>query len=190
MAGEFLPPQLIYQGKTSRCLPCVEFPDEWHITYSINHWSNEDTMKEYVEHILLPYIDGKRKSLNLANDFPALVLFDNFKAQCTTAVLTLLDQNNINVVLIPPNCTDHLQPLDISVNKAVKDKLRGLFQSWYAGEIYSRHKEQKQQESVDLRMSVVKPLSATWMISTFNYIASKPEVIKNGFQRAGIVHQW
>lgn len=41
MAGEFLPPQLIYQGKTSQCLPCVEFPDEWHITYSINHWSNE-----------------------------------------------------------------------------------------------------------------------------------------------------
>ena len=130
MAGEFLPPQLIYQGKTSRCLPCVEFPDEWHITYSINHWSNEDTMKEYVEHILLPYIDGKWKSLNLANDFPASVLFDNFKAQCTTAVLTLLDQNNINVVLIPPNCTDRLQPLDISVNKAVKDKLRELFQSW------------------------------------------------------------
>ena len=132
MAGEFLPPQLIYQGKTSRCLPSVEFPDDWHISYSINHWSNEGTMKEYVEHIPLPYINGKRKSLNLASNFPALVLFDNFKAQCTSGIFTLLDQNSINVVLIPPNCTDHLQPLDISVNKAVKDHLRGQFQSWYA----------------------------------------------------------
>ena len=104
MAGEFLPPQLIYQGKTLRCLPCVKFPDESHVTYSINHWSNEDTMKEYVEYILLPYIDGKWKSLNLADNFSALVLFNNFRAQCTTAVLTLLDLNNINVVLIPPNC--------------------------------------------------------------------------------------
>ena len=147
-------------------------------------------MKEYVEYILVPYIDRKRKSLSLASNFPALVLFDNFKAQCTTAILMLLDQNNINVVLIPPNCTDRLQPLDVSVNKAVKDHLRGLFQSWYAGEIYSRYKEQKQQESVDLRMSVVKPLSATWMISTINYITSKPEIIKNGFQQAGIVHPW
>ena len=190
MAGEFLPPQLIYQGKTSRCLPCVKFPNEWHVTYSINHWSNEDTMKEYVENILVPYIDGKRKSLSLGNNFPALVLFDNFKVQCTTAVLTLLDQNNINVVLIPPNCIDRLQPSDISVNKSVKDHLRGLFQSWYAGEIYSWYKEQKQQESIDLRMSVVKPLSASWMISTINYIASKPEIIKNGFQQAGIVHPW
>ena len=30
MTGEFLPPQLIiYQGKTSRCLPSVKFPDEY-----------------------------------------------------------------------------------------------------------------------------------------------------------------
>ena len=106
-------------------------------------------MKEYVTNILVPYIDGKHKNLSLGNNFPALVLFDNLKAQCTTAVLTLLDQNNINVVLIPPNCTDRLQPLDISVNKSVKNHLRGLFQSWYAGEIYSRYKEQKQQESID-----------------------------------------
>jgi len=118
-------------------------------------------MKEYVENILVPYIDEKRKSLSLGNNFPTLVLFDNFKAQCTTAVLTLLDQNNINVVLILPNCTDRLQPSDIIVNKSVKDHLRGQFQSWYAGEIYSRYKEQKQQESIDLRMSVVKPLSAS-----------------------------
>ena len=26
MAGDFLPPQLIYQGKTSKCLPSVDFP--------------------------------------------------------------------------------------------------------------------------------------------------------------------
>ena len=60
MTGEVLPPQLIYQGKTSQCLPSVEFPDDWHITYSINHWSNEGTMKEYLEHILPPYNDGKK----------------------------------------------------------------------------------------------------------------------------------
>ena len=36
MVGEFLPPQLIYQGKTLRCLPSVKFSDEWHVTYSIS----------------------------------------------------------------------------------------------------------------------------------------------------------
>ena len=53
MSGKFLPPQLIYQGKTTRCLPYYEFPSDWHITFSVNHWSNEDTMKEYIDHIIL-----------------------------------------------------------------------------------------------------------------------------------------
>ena len=37
MAGDFLPVQLVYQGKTSRCLPKVNFPEGWHITYSASH---------------------------------------------------------------------------------------------------------------------------------------------------------
>ena len=115
MSGEFLPSQLIYQGKTTHCLSHYDFLVDWHLTYSANHWSNEETMKEYIEHIILPFIHGKRKQLRLADDYPALLTLDNFKAQCTPTILTLLDQN-INVVLIPPNCTDGLQPLDLSVN--------------------------------------------------------------------------
>ena len=80
-------------------------------------------MKEYIAHIILPYIHKKRENLKLARDYPALFPFDNFKAQCTPAILILLDQNNINVVLVPANCTDRLQPLDLSVNKSVKSYL-------------------------------------------------------------------
>ena len=47
MTGKFLPPQQIYQGKTSACLPWYKFPNDWHVTYMPNHWSNEDKMKEY-----------------------------------------------------------------------------------------------------------------------------------------------
>ena len=44
MTGDFLPPQLVYQGKTDHCLPSVEFPNDWSIMCSPNHWSNEQTM--------------------------------------------------------------------------------------------------------------------------------------------------
>ena len=53
LTGDFLPPQLIYKGTTQRCLPTVSFPPEWHITFSENHWSNERTMKAYIEKILM-----------------------------------------------------------------------------------------------------------------------------------------
>ena len=41
LLGEFLPPQLIYGGKTDRCLPTFKFPEDWLISHTQNHWSNE-----------------------------------------------------------------------------------------------------------------------------------------------------
>ena len=48
LKGDILPLQIIYQGKTPRCLPSVKFPSNWHITFSENHWSNEDTIYDYI----------------------------------------------------------------------------------------------------------------------------------------------
>ena len=53
---DFLPFQIIYEGKTSRCLPAVKFPPDWHATFGENHWSNEETMHDYLVKILIPYI--------------------------------------------------------------------------------------------------------------------------------------
>ena len=41
--GEFLPIQLIYQGKTPVCLHTFKFPSDWNVnvTYTLNRWSNE-----------------------------------------------------------------------------------------------------------------------------------------------------
>ena len=45
MSGEFLPPQLIYQGKTPKCLPPLDgIPSDWDITFTENHWANETTV--------------------------------------------------------------------------------------------------------------------------------------------------
>ena len=74
----------------------------------------------------------KKSQLGLLTDHRSLVIFDRFKGQCTEAVLKMLEENHIDILLVPANCTDRLQPLDISVNKAVKDFLRNEFQGWYA----------------------------------------------------------
>ena len=61
--GEYLPPQLIYKGKTTRCHPDLKFPAGWDIWHSDNHWSNEDTMKRYLEKVIIPFVNRKRKEL-------------------------------------------------------------------------------------------------------------------------------
>jgi len=124
----------------------------------------------------------KRKE-QLAADYPALVLFDTFKGQCTNEVYRLFDQNNILYVIIPANCTDKLQPLDLSFNKAAKDFLRKQFQQWY-GRIISQQLADRICEEVDLRLSRMKPISAMWAI---NYFISHPGITVNSFSDAGIL---
>ncbi len=178
MLGDFLPVQLIYKGKTTKSLPSVEFPQDWHITFTENHWSNEIAMADYLE-----------KVLDLS--YPALVIFDRFRAQCTERILSMLDAKNVLIAIVPANCTDRLQPLDVSVNKAAKEFLRRQFQEWYSEQICQQIRKgmEKAVQPVDLRMSIVKPLGAKWMISLYDYMKSKPDIIKNGFRQAGIVIQ-
>ena len=54
LSGEYLPPQFIYKGKTEHCHPQVAFPKGWDFWHSNNHWSNELTMKRYIEKIFVP----------------------------------------------------------------------------------------------------------------------------------------
>ncbi len=77
MTGHFLPPQLIYAGKTKKCLPTVSFPKSWDVIYTQNDWANEETTESYIHSILVPYIETVRKSQ--ATPSAALVVFDCFK---------------------------------------------------------------------------------------------------------------
>lgn len=116
-----------------------------------------------------------------------MVIFDRFKGQCTEQILSLLANNNILIAVVPGNCTDRLQPLDVSVNKAVKEFLRQQFHSWYSDQISMALAAGKKEETVDLKMSVVKPLGAHWLKELYDYMLLNPNIIINGFRGAGIL---
>jgi hypothetical protein len=76
LSGEYLAPQIIYQGTTNRCHPTVEFPAEWDIWRTPNHWSNESTMERYLNKVIIPYISKKESALKLPANHRALVISD------------------------------------------------------------------------------------------------------------------
>ena len=119
LIGDFLPIQVIYRGTTNRCHPRYQFPSDWDITHSPKHWANEKTTVQYIKNIIVPYVAARCASFG--EDTQALVIMDNFKGQITSAINKLLEANNIHGVLLPPNTTDSLQPMDVSVNKPAKD---------------------------------------------------------------------
>ena len=74
------------------------------------------------------------------------------------AVETLLEENGIVRVIVPNNCTDLFQPLDLSVNKPFKDKLRRGFTEWYTNEVAKQLKDGSQADAIhiDMCMSIVR----------------------------------
>ena len=87
-------------------------------------------------------------------------------------------------VIVPPSCTDHLQPLDLSVNKPA-DFTKRKFQEWYAS-ITLQQMEDKRIDPVDMRLSIMKPLVSRWAVEMYNF-TSRPSIIVNRFREAGIV---
>ena len=68
LTGEILPIQLIYKGTTEKFHPHYNFPCDWLISHSSNHWSNEGTMIEYITEVIVPYVDWKGDDLVLSCD--------------------------------------------------------------------------------------------------------------------------
>ena len=88
--------------------------------------------------VIVPYVEQVRFDIGCET---ALVIIDNFKGQTTQAVIDLLELNDILVCLLPPNNTDALQPIDLSVNKPVKQFLQNCFEQWYAEQIMEQLEE-------------------------------------------------
>ena len=196
LLGNFLPLQVIYKGKTPHCHPRFEFPSGWHIIHSPKHWSTEKTMIDYINFIILPYVESMREIVGEGK--AAVVIIDNFKAQVTESCMSLLESENIHVcqLHVPPNTTDLLQPMDVAVNKPAKDFIRRNFQQWYSEQVMKQLAgkdmddfEAAEIQPVDLSMQVVKEVGAKWLVDMAEFISENPQFVVNVFIKSGALDQ-
>ena len=104
-------------------------------------------------------------------------MFNIFRGHQTPAFHELLEKNNINHIKVPTNCTDKLQPLNLSANKPLKDEMKECFQAWYAELPFPMSK-----------LTLVHPYqrvpkSANWLIGALDSLSRKPEIVINVSER-------
>ena len=109
----------------------------------------------------------------------SLYIFDNFKVQLAAQVLELLKNNHVETVFVPSNCTDQLQPFNLSVNKPTKDFLRKNLKN---GMVYN----QGTAVPIKFPLSTMKPLGAQWIKELYSYMIEHSDIAHNGFKAAGI----
>lgn len=137
----------------------------------------------------MPHIRRTKKRLGLPDSQKALCIFDVFRAQMGEDFINDLKKKIISIVFVPPSCTDRLQPMDLTVQKIVKDKLKERFQKSYANQISKQLENGNTDQTltpVDLRLSFLKPLSAEWLVQVHADIKSDKILIYKGFEKSGI----
>lgn len=157
------------QGK-QKFHAAVNFPAGWDVHHSPNHWSNEGTMLRFIDKIIKPYIENRRKHFGV--DQKGLCIFDIFTAHRCDSVKSRLHDLNIEIIFIPAGTTGSLQPLDLSVNASLKKLMKEKFSLYYAN-----HVRDELAEGVDIGkakicfpISELKPLHAEWLIEAFSEI--------------------
>ena len=118
--GTKLPPVIIFKLKK---VPREEFPDGVIIRANPEGWMNESEMLWWVENI------WSKRSRQGSNPRSLLVL-DSFTAHKTVNVKNRFYEKNTNLAVIPGGLTSRLQPLDVSLNKPFKAKVRNLYNQW------------------------------------------------------------
>ena len=83
---------------------------------------NNQILKEWIKEIWKP---------NTSRDKSYLMLWDSFACHKDKEIIRiLLEDYDTAVEIIPGGCTSVLQPLDVGINKPLKDKVRRDFQDW------------------------------------------------------------
>jgi hypothetical protein len=164
--GGKLPPFVIFKRKT---MPKGEFPKGVVVSANPKGWMTEEIFSSWLQKVW-----QKRKG-SFFNP-KSLLIFDSAKSHLTEEVKKQV-KNHSEIAVIPGGLTKLLQPLDLSVNKSFKNKLRNLWEDWM---INGYHTFTKGGNIKRASYSEV----CHWIMQSWDSIT--PECIKNGFRKSTV----
>jgi hypothetical protein len=118
--GTKLPPVIIFKLKK---IPREEFPEGVVIRANSQEWMNEEEMIWWIENIWT-------KHLQRGSNPKSLLVIDSFSGHKTDTIKKRFREKKTDLAIIPGGLTSKLQPLDVSLNKPFKAKVRNLYNHW------------------------------------------------------------
>jgi hypothetical protein len=192
MNGDLLPLQLIFQGKTPRCLPSAtpaSIAAQVHLTYSDNHWSSQATMQQYISEVIMPYAQKKIEEHRLRLDSKIILVLDVWAVHKSEEFRLFLRMKypRIQLVFVPPNCTSRLQVADVVLQRPFKVGVTTSFNLWAVEQVREQLKSLSPGTTPLLdhvtKMSVVKPLVLQWTIESWSKLRERRDLINDGWKK-------
>lgn len=98
---------------------------EWALGRSTLGWMTGETFFSFIGNTFIPWLKSKNVKM------PVLLLIDGHKSHLTLNVCRLCKENGIVLNALLPNATHHIiQPLDVSVFRALKAGWTNVVEDW------------------------------------------------------------
>jgi len=142
-------PFIIMKGKTERCLKDIPFSESYNLSFQENSWCTDYQFIKFLS--------------ALPTDKKILLIYDNFGGHKTDNVTNFLKKHLplVEVLLLPPNTTSILQPLDVGINKSFKSHIRKKYLKWVIENI-DRHNEFPYLGKIERNKLLVNWVSESW----------------------------
>ena len=186
-SGLLLPFQAIYMGKTIRSCPTSgpHYNDAiaagflFEPSGTKTYWSNQATMKSFVNTILAPYFDRMKAQLGRPTGQKSLWLIDVWSVHRSTEFLDWMHDNHPNILInfVPGGCTGVAQPCDVGMQRLFKH----ITNQAYLGDIVNETLTQIDTDSatvrVDQQIEHLRNASVGWLWKAYEGL-NKPDIVQ------------
>ena len=171
MSGELLPPFLIFKGAQNGRIAKTElgtFPEMGFYAMQCKAWMDESMMSVWIEKCLLPWKE------TLPPGVTPLLILDSFRVHMMGSVVEKIQGIEIEVQYIPGGCTYLCQPIDVGVNKPIKNKMADKWEDWL---------EEEEVQNGKALMTPSRKFIASWVFETYWMLDA--EKCKNAWRKKG-----
>lgn len=102
----------------------MEYKNYFIWKYQESGWMTKELFSDWIDYFI-ECVNNKRKELCL-NDERAVLVADGHLSRKNSQIIKKLNDNHIDLLILPPNTSHVLQPLDLRVNGVLKQKLKSL----------------------------------------------------------------
>ena len=128
---------------------------------------NTDKSMKISDEIIFPYLQPVKEQKGLPKEQHSLVTTNTFKGQENHILKEFCSKNRCETVILPRSLTNKFQPLDITVNKAMKAFIQNRYNDWFSDQVARKLKAVMTDIKVLSKLQDLKPLHTSWIVDLY-----------------------
>ncbi len=155
------------------------------------YWSNQKTMRRFVDDILTPYFERRKVEFSLLTEQKSLWQIDVWSVHRSDEFRTWMRTNHPNIIVdfVPGGYTGVHQPCDVGIQRPLKLSIRKSYHEDIVHEFLSELEKGNPTPHLKDQLGILRDRSVRWMWNAYQVLSDEELVRKvlNLFPRSKAV---